>query len=136
MASDPLQAANTSWGTAYVLNAEGNPMRPPVLPPQPPVNTGGGGGDMGNWVTSVEQRLGDLRADYRNLLIGGLIGAATLIGAGWIAYRDILTEVNSTNVSVSQLRGEVMASDAKLDGKLDLLIERTNDNSTRSNRTK
>lgn len=88
---------------------------------------------MSDWKQSVEQRLGDLRTDYRNLLIGGLVAAAGLVGSGWLAYKDISADISETKVAISELAGDVRVFEAEVNGKLDRLIERTDDNAETSN---
>lgn len=91
---------------------------PPGRMPDPP---GGGGSDMSDWKASVEGRLTDLRDDYRTLLRWG-IGAVTfiLIGGGYISY-EIVKDV-----------GQVRAEVSKVDGKIDILLERPNGEPQRS----
>lgn len=105
-------------------------------PPKPPGSADGGGGDMSDWKASVEQRLSELRTDYRNLLIGGIVGGLSLIGAGWWAYTNIVSDIADTNVAITKVSGDLTTLGAKLDGKLNLIIEKVNDHTQTGDRTK
>ncbi len=78
--------------------------------------TGGGGtsgGMQDEWKISVDRQLGQLHGDVRNLLYGLIGGFLFVISAGGVAY-----------VKLSDQVGEVRTEQARISGKLDLLIER------------
>ena len=96
----------------------------------PPTSGGsdGGGVIMTDWQTTVDDRLGELRTDYRNLLIGGLLGIAALAGSMFYTYKDISNDLTALSVKVEAVGGNVQTTDAKMTGKFDLVLEKLNDN--------
>lgn len=85
---------------------------------------GGGGDDMSDWKRSVEDRLTDLRDDYRSLLKLGIAAVAfLLVGGGWAAWE--------LNAGISDVKSNV----ANVSGKIDILLGRANDQSQGSNST-
>lgn len=109
-------------GSTWVKFAPGqSPHRP----------NGGGGGDMSDWKQSVEDRLTDLRDDYRELRGWGLAAVGLILAAGAYAYLDVNSEVRSISKSI----GEVSTVVGKIDGRTERLDNAIDDNSTRSPRS-
>ena len=112
---------------------EGGPPSGGGDPPLPPESGGGNSGDGGgeivtDWKATVDARLGELRTDYRNLLIGGLFGIVALAGTMFYTYKDISNDLTALSVKVEAANGTVQTMDAKMSGKFDLVLEKLNDN--------
>lgn len=86
--------------------------------------SGSGGGGQSDWAQSVETRLGELRADVRNLLIGGAVVAIGLLAAGWGTYTVAMGELRQAAVTQQEISGKIETLDARLAGRLELMEER------------
>lgn len=98
-----------------------------------PASNGGDGGN-GDWRTSVETRLGELRSDVRNLLIGGAAVTLALAGAGWTAYTSTLDKLQALAVSQKEIQGKIDVLEVKLGSRFDILEVKLNDQSQASPR--
>ena len=88
----------------------------------------GGGTSDGvteDWKASVDRQLGQLHGDVRALLYGLVAGFLFLIAAGWLAYDKLSDRVGKIEVQQQKTEDKIDIVSARLDGKLDLLIERT-----------
>jgi len=101
---------------------------------------GGGtsGGMTDDWKASVERQLEQLHGDVRALLYGLIGGGIFLLGAGWVAYdklNDQMTrthdEIAAVQVNAQRVEGKIDTLEARLGGKLDVLLERKDVRQTR-----
>lgn len=67
-----------------------------------------------DWKNSVNDQLKQLHGDVRNLLIGGLAAIVLVLGAITTGYLSLDSRLDGLTVTV-----------AKMDAKLDLLVERS-----------
>lgn len=117
----PIKGVTRSASTRTLNQAAKSSTSTTVIPAQA---GGGGTGGLGDWATSVETRLGELRSDVRNLLIAGGVVALALAGAGWKAYDYATEQMRQISVSQQQIAGKIETLDAKVAGRLDLMEER------------
>lgn len=109
--------------------------------------SGGGGGSSTSisedWKAKVDEQLGQLHGDVRNMLyglIGGFIFVISMVGGLWMHVDDKFDKVNAKFDSkidvvsakfdgkfetLGQQLSDLRAEQAKTSAKLDLLIERT-----------
>lgn len=122
MGSNPLQTANSAWGTATLINASGNPLRPPT-PPQPPANTGGphgpsGGGEPMIEIAGLKKNVGFLNWATGLIFLSGLtaIVASYLMLAAKIEdrYDRIGDKIEGVSQQIGDLR--VQLTEAKANG--------------------
>lgn len=96
---------------------------------------GSGGGSSGgmtdDWKASVDRQLEQLHGDVRALLYGLVGGGIFLLGAGWFAYDKLNDQMISTHaeiaavqVNAQRVEGKIDTLEARLGGKLDVLLER------------
>ena len=96
-----------------------------------PTTPSGGGGGAGDWSTSVDTRLGELRTDVRNLLIGGAMVTIGLLGVGWGTYTAAMGQLRDMAVTQKEISGKIETLDAKLSGRLELMEQRLADSQGR-----
>lgn len=87
----------------------------------------GAGGGHGDWATSVEARLSELRSDVRNLLIGGGFIALALAGVGWTVYNSTNEKLQNMAVTQQAIQGKIDTLDAKMAGRFDALQQQLDD---------
>lgn len=91
---------------------------------------------MEAWQIGVDRQLGELRGDIGVVRVGRdsdvkwMLGALTagfiiLAGGGWTAYAKLSDKIVDVEKSQVQTSGDVRTLDAKMSGKLDVLIERS-----------
>ncbi len=89
------------------------------------LNHGGGSGTSGgvtdDWKASVDQQLGQLHGDIRNLLTGVIAGFLFVIAGGAALYASLAGQIADTRKDIAAIQVE----QARTSGKLDLLLERT-----------
>lgn len=90
-----------------------------------PTSGDGGGGGMETWPQSVDRQLSDLRSETKWLLRGGLAAMVGLAVAGSGLYLTLAGDNRDLMVGQQQTLGELKALDARLNGKIALLLERT-----------
>ena len=99
---------------------------------------GTSGGMTDDWKASVERQLEQLHGDVRALLYGLVGGGIVLLGAGWVAYDKLYDQMTRTHaeiaavqVSTQRVEGKIDTLEARLGGKLDVLMERKDVRQTR-----
>lgn len=132
MANKPLQTANNAWGSASIVNAQGNPMQAPI-PPQPPANKDGPTGPSGE-----EPKL-TLAARVRMVEIGMSLLAAILLGVTLYLIEKIDSrfdkadeKIEAVSTSVSDLRVDIAAQR----GDIKAILGKLDDHTQASNRAK
>lgn len=122
MPSSPLQTANNTWGSATLINASGNPLRPPT-PPHPPANTGGPSGPSGGHepmieIAGLKKNVGFLNWATGLIFLSGL--AAILASYLMLAQKieDRYDRIGDKIEGVSQQIGDmrVQLTEAKANG--------------------
>jgi hypothetical protein len=91
---------------------------------------GGGGGTSGSvtedWKASVDRQLDQLHKDVRNLLYA-IIGAFLILAGGGLALHwSLVDKVSDLRVASEKAAGDAASRDAATNGKIDLLVERSN----------
>lgn len=94
--------------------------------------SGSGDGGQSNWAQSVETRLGELRSDVRNLLIGGAVVSLGLLAAGWGTYTVAMNQLRDMAVTQKEISGKIETLDTKMAGRLELMEERLGNSQKRS----
>ena len=85
---------------------------------------GTSGGMSDDWKESVDRQLTQLHGDVRNLLYG-LVGGFLLIAAGGFSlYKSLADEQAAQKADIARIEGKIETMDARLSGKLDLLLDR------------
>ena len=94
----------------------------------PPLYGDGGGGTSGgvtdDWKSSVDRQLGQLHGDVRNLLYGLIAGFLILAAGGLALFDRQATRLSAIEQRQERLEGKLETQDARINGKLDLLLER------------
>lgn len=97
--------------------------------PDPPLQDGGGGGTSGgmsdDWKENVDRQLGQLHGDIRALLNRGVatvVALAVLIAGQYVYFNEKFEKVSDR---IAALETKIEGMDARVAGKLDILIERT-----------
>lgn len=119
-----IQAATRSAKTRSVSQATTASARKNVS-----TQATGGTGGPSDWPQTVETRLGELRSDVRNLLIGGAVIAIGLVTAGWGTYTAAMGELRGVAVTQQEIAGKIETLDARMAGRLELMEERLGDKS-------
>lgn len=121
----------TRVGKSLIANASTPPSKTRVASTK---SSSSSGGNQGDWKASVEARLGELRSDIRNLLIGGGFVALALAGVGWNVYGKSTDQMQALAVSQKAIEGKIDNLDTKISGKIELLNQRLDDNAKSSPR--
>ena len=146
MRSDPETEAALEAVLRKADQVEGAAEPPPVAvgspprPPHPPLRGGAGGGTpsgMEDWKASVDRQLQTLHEDVRRLL-SPLIGGAILVTAaqaGLYLYTrskvdNLHNQVSQVQNSQTKMQGDLETRDARLAGKMDVLLERVGSSKT------
>lgn len=94
-----------------------------------PLNAGGGGGTSGDvtddWKASVDRQLGQLHGDVRNLLYGLVGGFLIILASGAGAYLRLDGKLEGKSDALRADISALQVQQAKMDAKLDLLVERS-----------
>lgn len=77
-----------------------------------------------DWKDSVNRQLGQLHGDVRNLLIALIGGFLLLAGAGFTLYKGLADEQARQRADLVRIEGLITTMNARLGGKLDLVLER------------